>query len=393
MAEKYTCRFPPCPAYEMEHFESWLEDMAKSGLILDRDPFIAGLATFRKDQPTAIRYRLQPKPKQAGMFAKSDPQQNAVDLAKEYGWTYIGEYSDFFIFCTQDPAIPELDTDPRVQAMALSELKKRKKREMLSHLSLLLLAVGLMIWDGPIRWLLDQQGWYLLVLLSVWLVYAVFCLQEFRHLNQLLNQLLLGSGLRRSQNWKQRRWAHWGSALLAIPLVILFLAGTFGSRFWDWEDRLWQPRSEALPFPTAEDLYPGSTFTPDEPWIMEEVDHTAERSTWLADRQILLRQNGALEPANADLFLQVSYYDLKTEWLAEELYDELCRTAQRDKYYEARALSDLPTAQACAWQEVVSTCVLLQEGDTVMLIQLSQYEEPGLNLDQWAAVFAESILP
>ena len=392
MSEAYAYRFPPCPAYDMECFESWLEELASQGLVLEKDPFFGGFASFRKTTPTVIRYRLQPKPKQAGVFSKSDPQQNAIDLAKDYGWTFLGEYSDFFIFSTEDPTLPELDTDPRVQAMALIELEKRKKRELFSHLSLLLLALGLMIWDGPIRFLLEQQTWYMLVLAAVWLLYSVLCLRELRHLHDLQAHLLLGSSFTRKKDWKSRRLAHWGTAFLAIPLVILFLIGAIGSRLFDWEDRLWQPRTEPPPFSTVEDLYPGSSFVPDEPWIIEEVDHVAERTTWLADRQIRLYQNGSLEPAGAELFLRVTYYDLRTDWLAKELYDELLQTAKRGKYYSAHTIADLPTGREAAWQDVVSNCVLLQEGDLVLVAELSQYNEPTLPLDSWAAVFAKSIV-
>ena len=389
MSEQYVSRFPPCPVYDMEGFESWLESMAQQGYLLEKDPFFAGFASFRKEQPRTIRYRLQPKPKQSSIFSRKDPQQDAIDLAKEYGWTYLGEHGDFFIFSAEDPSLPELDTDPRVQALALIGLEKRKKREFISNLCLLLLYLGLMIWDGPVRWLLEQNLWYGAIMALVWVVYGIFCLREFRLLHALQEQLLLGGGLTRRKDWRKRRWAHWGSALFSILLVIAFFIAAFGSRFYDWEDRLWQPRSEPLPFAEAADLYPGSTFIPDEVWIIEEVDHVAARSTWLAERQIKLSQRGQV--GQQDLYLRVEYFELRTEWLAEELYREAMRAARRSKYYEARPVSDLPTAQEHAYQDVVSTCLLLQEENQVLLVELSQYDEPYLPLDQWATVFAESI--
>jgi len=85
MPKKNISRFPPCPAYHVSQFQSWLEDMAMDGWFLDQDPFFAGFAGFHRSEPKAVRYRLQPAPKKAGIFARRDRQQEAIDLAKEYG--------------------------------------------------------------------------------------------------------------------------------------------------------------------------------------------------------------------------------------------------------------------------------------------------------------------
>ena len=194
-------------------------------------------------------------------------------------------------------------------------------------------------------------------------------------------------------DWKSNKKRYRLSALCSSLLAVLLVCSWFGSRLFDWEDHCWQTRTAPLPFAAAEDLYPGSTFTPDEPWVIEEVDHVAERSTWLADRQIKLNQNGSLSPANADLYLRVAYYDMRSEWLAKALYRELQHQAKLERHYDSRTIADLSTDGEFAWQEVVSTCVLLREGDRVLCVRLSQYDEPYLPLDQWAAVFANSILP
>ena len=392
MAKENISRFPPCPAYHISRFQSWLEDMAQDGWFLDKDPFFAGFAGFHRGEPKSVRYRLQPAPKKSGMFAKRDRQQEAIDLAAEYGWVYLGDYMDFFIFFTDDPAVPELNTDSHVEALALGELRKRKRGNFISNLVVIAFYLGLILWSGLISYTLTLPQWLPILLILCTAINLYLGWKELKQL-QIFQQKVETNEVRPSDtDWKPNSKLYRLTALISSLLAVLLVLSLMGIRLFDWEDHRWQIRTDTLPFATAEDLYPGNTFTPDEPWIIEEVDHVAERSTLLADRQIMLNQNGSLSPANADLYLRVEYYDMRSEWLAKAFYRELCHQAGLSKYYEARTVTDLPTAQECAWQDVVSTCVLLQEGDRVLCVRLSQYDDPTLPLDQWAAVFANSML-
>ena len=55
---KYVSRFPPCPLYDVEGIESWLEDLAKQGLILTKAGLFCGFAEFEQTDPKPMRYRL-----------------------------------------------------------------------------------------------------------------------------------------------------------------------------------------------------------------------------------------------------------------------------------------------------------------------------------------------
>ena len=46
---KYTFRLVPCSIYENEIMESWLEELALQGLVLEDISF--GIAMFRKEAP------------------------------------------------------------------------------------------------------------------------------------------------------------------------------------------------------------------------------------------------------------------------------------------------------------------------------------------------------
>lgn len=389
MAEKYIHRYPPCPAYEIRSFETWLEDMAKKGWFLEKDPFFAGFASFHQAEPKSVRYRLQPAPKKAGPFARRDRQQDAIDLAAEYGWTFLGEHQDFFIFYTDDPTLPELDTDPQVQAMALQELWKRKRNNWICLLAEKLFGIALLLWLGPVSFAL-QTGWVFWVLFAGIGVGFWLSAKELKQLKQLRQALMTDASLPPDTDYRKNRYLYFLSSLLSTLLVIALLVGWVGMRLFRWEDLRWQPRAEALPFATAEDLYPGSTFVAGEPWIIKENDHVASRSTWLANRQISLYQYGSVQPDKQGLTLDVEYYDMRSEWLARQLYREIVRIQKIDKYYEPCAVPELSMEQEFAWYNF-STYLLLQEGNTVLKVRFSQHDDP-MPMEQWAAVFANSIL-
>jgi len=275
----------------------------------------------------------------------------------------------------------------------LGEFRKRKRSNFISQLLLIAFYTGLFFWIGPISFFLSMPLWFPVILICVAAVNMYLGWKELHHLQLLQQKLSAGDNLPSNSDWQSSKNLHWLTALFSSLLVILLLISYIDNRLFDWEDRRWQVRAEELPFATAEDLYPGSTFVPDEPWIIEEVDHVAERSTPLAERQIILGQHGSFLPEKHDLYLRVEYYDMRSEWLAKSLYRELRHQARLSKYYEARTVTDLPTAQECAWQDIVTTFALLQNGDKVIQIRLSQYDDPAMPLDTWAAIFANSILP
>ena len=80
---KYAHRFPPCPVYDIEGLESWLEDLAKQGLVLTKAGLFFGFAEFEKTAPKSMRYRLQPLPKKKFLEDRG-PADVAMELAEAY---------------------------------------------------------------------------------------------------------------------------------------------------------------------------------------------------------------------------------------------------------------------------------------------------------------------
>ena len=123
---KFYYRIPLCPYYDIGAMEGWLEKMAEKGYILDKDGYVFRFFQFQKTQPQTIRYRLEARTGSPLDILPSDvPEAEALSLNEELGWEYVCTYQDFHIYRTSDPNAPELNTDPVVQAMGLTPLRRR----------------------------------------------------------------------------------------------------------------------------------------------------------------------------------------------------------------------------------------------------------------------------
>ena len=81
---KKVWRLPPCPDYDIEGTESWLEDMALEGLFLAENGFFGGVARFERQNPRPVRYRLAASPEVPSLLNDYDaPPEEQVELSAE----------------------------------------------------------------------------------------------------------------------------------------------------------------------------------------------------------------------------------------------------------------------------------------------------------------------
>lgn len=265
-------RLPVCPAWDVEATESWLQDMAAKGLVLDRDGFGLGLFTFVEADPCAMRYRLDAADTRGGLFADDmgAPPAARQELAAEAGWQYLGRRGEFWIYGCADPAAPELNTDPRVQAISLRQMEKaRGSLPLRMVLGTALWAVVILL--GPAGfapvgvWLVlgTPLAALLLVLLASFLIADT---AELVHLTRLRRRLRAGQPLTHRADWQtgRRRYRALRAADLAVLLATLVLfARLLGA---DIMDTGYQPLADyagPLPAPTLQQLTGGQgAYTP-----------------------------------------------------------------------------------------------------------------------------------
>lgn len=128
--ETHIRRVPPCPAYDLEAMESWLMDMAREGWHLEDQGISCGLANFQRGEPREDQYRLVGfwKPPTMGhvlgvklstQYLSDQPEEEALDLNRLYGWEYVAKRGKYFIYRAVEAAPRELDTDPMIQSMTI----------------------------------------------------------------------------------------------------------------------------------------------------------------------------------------------------------------------------------------------------------------------------------
>ncbi len=402
---KIKYRLSPCPLFDIEGVESWLQEMAARGLVLCRDGFWGGIASFEVRQPCAIRYRLDAATKRQKLFDDPvHPDDEALEIAEAAGWTYLGKYSSFFVYCSDKPDALELNTDPRVQAMTLS-LLRRELRHRLFFLLFIVLLHGWKLLGMPLLLFIELgpllTAWTLLVFLWYWGSALLDVLQVRRLYKKLKN----GRPLAHTKDWRRSRRAKWARWILdGVSLVwvfVLFLAsadpGVMGKR---------TPLAEydqPLPFATIADHAPEGEYRP-EGVSFGKYNTLLRRSGFLARDYIDYWESAGVDLPDGTLlqgFVIVYYYELPNEFFAQEVARELVWKDEVNRYHDLTPLEPPEGIKAdylTAYIDVTPTVVLRRGCKVVQYstsLSLREYEysdqRTALPLEQWVARVADSL--
>ena len=266
----YIYRPVPCPVYRVEAFQTWLEDMAREGLILEKDCFLLGLATFTRQAPRHYRYRLEPTPDIPGIFNNYDtPDTRAVEMNADFGWEYVTRRDQFYIYRCADPHAPELHTDPQIQELSLKAMKKRARSALLwsifnlFFLTWLNLGFMLTIACAFLGTPLIVAG--LLILLESFL----WRLLEVLHLRKLCSKMKQGESPIHKADWKKGRHFYRARSILNIVFTLLWFAAAFTAKA-DAEFLL-QDYEQPLPFATLAEVFPDCEVTLEDSFVDSEI--------------------------------------------------------------------------------------------------------------------------
>lgn len=389
MAEpRYRYRIPPCPAYDIPSMESWLEDMAAEGLHLSRDGFFGLFTTFEEGPPKKERFRLEPTDRRNGLFSEEyDPEDEAVQMLHQMSWTYRARRGQFYIYSTDDPNAPELNTDPQVQALTMAALTKYLWKSLRSTLLLTALYILLYFGDAIITGCIYLGTWRVALLAGLLLwdlgrqIRALVVLLRFR--KQLQNGQTLPH---RSDYRKAKRTYLFGKALRTVLwLVVVF--GLLGRLMFTLADENYEPLTDqTFPFSTVADFYPDAQV---------ERQHSFMESQFYAWSDPLAPENYdfseytqvTLDGKTFDCWLSVHYHRTRWEWTARRLAREfvsqsganlLEQTAARifgDEPIVATEIA-LPGADYCAYfyKYRSNPYIVVQKDNVVIQVSL---EIPG----------------
>ncbi len=316
----------PCPDYDVPAMESWLEEQAMQGLFLSKDDgFFLGLACFETGNPKRVRYRLDAVPKEKVFSEFDEKKQAAIALAGEMGWEFVAEWKEFLIYRCDDAHLPELNTDPAVQALSFKRVQKTLADRVFSTCYYLFLY--------PILLFLLQQPTFLLgaltvgttrflALVLVTIVQTWGAVRDWSRLRRLRRHLQSGGRIEHTNGWREEKKRCLAGKIIRPILTAFWLVLLVSMMVMPrlHPDALAIDAGEA-PLPTLSSF---ATFP---------VDETDDRYELTLDEthDLLAPERYSLREQSMGTIYEVDYYELRAPWLAGWLANDLRR------YDEGRA--------------------------------------------------------
>lgn len=378
---KRSYRLPPCPDYDITGTQSWLEDMAAKGLILEKDGFFLGFLSFIKAEPQNLAYRLEAADTKGGIFAdgNGEPADEAISLAHEMGWEYVARYKDFYIYRSGDNTAEELNTDPAVQALALKKVKSRCLDSLFHAIFwAVLYPAAYFLSRQPLTNVIDAGTWsvLLLILMVGWMLWE--SVAKYRTLSKLKRSLEAGEPATGYRDWKKGRFRHHliNALQLAVTVtVIISIAVSANDEIME-KDRI--PLDEyggEPPFATAADICPEAEYS-----IIRFMDISNYLKHWsdpLAPDNYRWREIAELteEGDTKSLALDIDYHKAANPTIADIMAREYLRLAKKSEHY--RELSPIATSaehSVCFFEGYGYTSAILWDGNIVLQISVHPWQ-------------------
>lgn len=366
---KFIYRRPPYPEYDMEGIESWLEDLAAQGLMLDYNGYVFGFMQFQRHEPKKLKYRLEaiPKKNPYGFKDPPDPEERAQAFYREFGWEYLGQFFDYYIYRSTDENAVELNTDPTLQAVSLDNVRRRNALVLWITIAAIAAACVILLRKGRVVTEIINEGWLSLTLFAAFMLTTVIT-WSIRHLHiiKLQKKLRKGESLNRDKNWRRGQWLR----RLWIILPWLCLAGyhiTNAISVTPVVDNalIAAEYQEPLPFATMAEMDFERSY---DPQIEQQL------SIWydpLSPTNFFWAENAYMEdPDEVRWFggIELYWHEAANEWLAEEIIREYL---QVQEFYSAYTPVEIEARDygfdfLAVYQNYYGAHIFIRNGDTVI---------------------------
>lgn len=391
-------RLAPCPTYDVEGLESWLEDLAEEGFFLTRDGFFCGFGFFHKEEPRKLKYRLQAKQDHGSFFTDGyEPLQEEMEISKEFGWEFVVSHGEFFIYRSIEENARELNTDPAVQAITMKQVQKRQMHSIFNCLLWMILYPILKKKGALVVPMLYMKSWFYFFTVAMILWFFLGSVWKLVYYTKLRKKLKKGEQLNREKNWKKKEWLHPAKTILQIVLCCVWgcilLANIHRTVLFEDEVPLMEYTGKPT-FATMTDLAPGK------PYKIEPMGYFNTVTEWsdvLAPVNVIWEEYASLqvtEERKVSGIWDVNYHELIWEWMAKLVAKEYMRMDQ-ERDFELLGELNLGIDYAVAYiDDIHLPKVILRHGNKVLQGTFHEYsgeQEEYFSLEEWANLMAESI--
>ena len=381
-------RMAPCPIYDIEGMESWLESMAENGYFLNADGFWAGVGAFSINPPVQARYRLRAAPENA---KKQDEVNKGADEAGDVsGWDYVADCGGFQIYVSYDPEAGELSADTQVQAF--DTLRKRQRDRL---------------WFSKIWLIVFPLAWFIARgLLGVIGLGSLFCLggtllafcafygsfRKAMHIRRLSSRLSSGEALDRNKRLGKRAVYYPAKRIIFIVLILVWIALSVNG----WtngvnEESLTDYEGET-PFALIGDLRPDGAYSANT--FYNFSNNVIKKSDLLSPTIINVSQIGSVDLGDGSKLeggLEIDYYVTAAPWVARQLAREQQAKDRRSEkyYYLPLEIHALDVEYAVAYSAVFPTLIMVDGNRMIRILFYQTSSSYNMPFDEWAIVFAE----
>lgn len=398
---KLAYRLIPCPQYDVSGMECWLSEMAEQGLILQKDGFLFGFATFEKTTPQKIRYSLQAAAKSTSMWSDNmgAPDSEEIELSQEFGWEYVASRGEFHVYRTCNFEAIDLHTDKEVQALAMNAMKKRQKDNIFSMLFFAII-YPYMIMGGKILMSMVHIGTIPMtfVLISVIWMAANSVIRAVK-LMKLRKKILLGGTIGSGKEWKKGKLGYHVNNIVrkcVYVISILLLVKTWGN-LAIYENYI--PLTEYngdVPFKTMAEFIPGGRIELLN-FQMGNINTVREWSDVLSPVNYEWDENGSVSTEEGFAYsggLEVVFHETKAEWIADRLFTEYLRKGKQEKEFEILNLELEGLDEVTAYvTKVRFPCVVMRKDNKILYARFYTNSGKSLKfeLSEWTGILAESL--
>lgn len=395
---RYAYRICPCFPYDIEGIQTWLEDMAAQGLVLEADGTFLGLFTFQKTVPQKLQYRLSPVKEKKGFFSDSGdcPNEEEQEYSKLCGWEYLVRYGSFYIYRATEPNALPLHTDPAIHALALESVKKQQRSTVvgtilnfltysfLTHRLFSFFKSGALI---GVIFLLNMLAF------GIWLV--VSNAVAIARLSKYQKRLRNGDALDKTKDWRSLRFPVRCLKLFPLLAALVFLLTWGTSLEKSYHTVSLTDYPEEPPFAVLENIFPQGEFT---------------HSTNFGDYDTVLRYHTALsenwewndEASLTDgtesyhCILRIQYHDTFSSWWAKGLFRDYYlyeRFRYRGKRFEVLDAPSTGFDDVKVYTSYGILHVLILQDNTVThaVVNISQQNQRN-HWQLWLAAMEEKML-
>ena len=364
----------PGGEWETGPLEAWLEHEAARGWRLTG--WVSWFAVLERAEPASCRVRIQPREPEA-----REDWEDRLEVYRDLGWTYAVQMGDYEVYYCDDPAAPELESDPVAQKWAWDKSLKSAWRQGWLEILLFVVLTAFLLYllrlfkEDTVEWLLRVGPE--LVLAGVLCTTGIFGgIQKLMGVSGTRRLLEAGEALPHTGNWRKSRRRMTLTALLllafwTIHLAALGMTGTAAYRSLD---------NPELPYVAAEVLDPSLTFSAREDHSFATLERAPLAPVRYSVREFFPEQKQVTTTYDRLLFSALAgpLYREKLSSFREKWPDAALTVVDREGFDQAALLTD----------DSGISILIARRGNAVLTVWTNAAIDFSAHLDDYAALLA-----